>query len=279
MSCGKRSIDSSSTDLHFVKDSLLKYEPPRLILHDPTSEKDHQQRCRATIAPCVQPVSLYDQQLQLLDPYSDLCRPADILDFLFPPVESIDRHHHRYVCHSESSRSESIHTSTSIDPKRIASSGHEIRCLLFGTTARSSIKAESGFGSRTLSSTSAAVRWLFRWTGSTRDYRVWWTWYSSLSDSSDPSTTDEGLHEYLSEYKWLRHANVASQRANQSQTTESDRSSSIRHRTTETTARQCRRSFGECLEIIFSTETVDRASLSIDATRRADWIAATTNDE
>ena len=98
MSCGRRQFQAQSNDIIYPKHSLLQYEPPRLIVQHDISDTDYQKICRATISPCLQPTSLHDDNLNLLDPYSDLCRPADILDFLFPPIEFIDKNNHKYVC-------------------------------------------------------------------------------------------------------------------------------------------------------------------------------------
>jgi hypothetical protein len=97
MSCGHRLHQSESNDIIYPKDSLLKYESPRLITHPDISNTDYKKICRATISPCFQPISFYDKNLNLLDPYSDLCRPADILDFLFPPIEFLNKTNHKYV--------------------------------------------------------------------------------------------------------------------------------------------------------------------------------------
>jgi hypothetical protein len=98
MSCGNRRVENQPNDIIYPKDSLLKYEPPRLIISHDISDVDYKKICRATISPCIQTTPLYDINLNFLDPYSDLCRPADILDFLFPPIEFIDRNNHKYVC-------------------------------------------------------------------------------------------------------------------------------------------------------------------------------------
>ena len=98
MSCGHRQLRSDSDDIIYPKSSLLKYEPPRLIVSEDISDTDYKKICRATISPCFQPIPLYDKNLNLLDPYSDICRPADILDFLFPPIEFITKTNHKYVC-------------------------------------------------------------------------------------------------------------------------------------------------------------------------------------
>jgi hypothetical protein len=99
MSCGGRHRhQSKSDDIIYPKDSLLKYEPPRLIVNHDISNTDYKKICRATLSPCFQPTPLYDTNLNLFDPYSDLCRPADILDFLFPPIEFINKTNHKYVC-------------------------------------------------------------------------------------------------------------------------------------------------------------------------------------
>ena len=98
MSCGKKHlVQSPSTSTFYPKHSLLKYEPLRLIVHDNITDHEYQQLCRATLSPCVEPASLYNRQLHLLDPYSNLCRPADILDFLFPPAEHFSANNHKYV--------------------------------------------------------------------------------------------------------------------------------------------------------------------------------------
>ncbi|CAF4644032.1 unnamed protein product [Rotaria socialis] len=96
MLCGHRQHASQSNDIVYAKDSLLKYEPRRLIVSRDVSDADYKKICRATISPSSQPISLYDTHLNLFDPYSDLCRPADILDFLFPPIEYIDANNHKY---------------------------------------------------------------------------------------------------------------------------------------------------------------------------------------
>jgi hypothetical protein len=98
MSCVHHRDQPESTDIIYPKDSLLKHEPPRLIVHHDISNTDYKKICRATISPCSQSPSLYDTNLNLFDPYSDFCRPADILDFLFPPIEFITKTHHKYVC-------------------------------------------------------------------------------------------------------------------------------------------------------------------------------------
>ena len=98
MSCGHRQIQSQPDDIIYPKDSLLKYESPRLIVSHDISSTDYKKICRATISPCFQLMSFYDTNLELLDPHSDLCRPADILDFLFPPIEFINKTKHKYVC-------------------------------------------------------------------------------------------------------------------------------------------------------------------------------------
>lgn len=77
-----------------VKDSLVKYEPARLITHRDLSKKDQKTICRTTLSPVL---TLVDENLILQDPYSNLCRPADVLDFLFPPIEFFDRNNHKYV--------------------------------------------------------------------------------------------------------------------------------------------------------------------------------------
>ncbi|CAF4280412.1 unnamed protein product, partial [Rotaria sp. Silwood2] len=97
MNCSHRQHQYKSNDIMYQKDSLLKYESPRLIVSHDISETDVKKICRATISPCFQPTSLYDTNLKLFDPYSDLCRPADILDFLFPPIEHIDKNNHKYI--------------------------------------------------------------------------------------------------------------------------------------------------------------------------------------
>jgi hypothetical protein len=93
MSCGHHRHQPESNDIIYPKDSLLKYEPPRLIVHHDISNTDYKKICRATISSC----SFYDKNLNIFDPYSDSCRPADILDFLFPPIEFINKTHHKYV--------------------------------------------------------------------------------------------------------------------------------------------------------------------------------------
>jgi hypothetical protein len=98
MSCSHRQHQTQSDDIIYPKDSLLKYEPPRLIVNRDISNIDYKKICRATISPCFQPTSFYDKNLNLFDPYSDFCRPADILDFLFPPIEFINKTNHKYVC-------------------------------------------------------------------------------------------------------------------------------------------------------------------------------------
>ena len=79
------------------KSSLLKYEPARLITDRDLSKRDYKKICRATLSPDSSPFSLVDENLILQDPYSNLCRPTDILDFLFPPIEFFNRTNHKYV--------------------------------------------------------------------------------------------------------------------------------------------------------------------------------------
>lgn len=95
--CGHRRHQPESNEIIFPKNSLLKYEPPRLIVHRDISKAKYKNICRTRISPCFQPPSFYDTDLNLLDPYSDLCRPADILDFLFPPIEFLNKTNHKYV--------------------------------------------------------------------------------------------------------------------------------------------------------------------------------------
>ncbi|CAF1044021.1 unnamed protein product [Rotaria sp. Silwood1] len=97
MSCSHRQHQHQDNDIIYQKDSLLKYESPRLIVSHDISDTDYKKICRATISPSFQPISLYDTNLKLFDPYSDLCRPAYILDFLFPPIEHIDKNNHKYI--------------------------------------------------------------------------------------------------------------------------------------------------------------------------------------
>jgi hypothetical protein len=78
-------------------DSLLKYEQARLIVHNDLTEHDYHQQCRIVLSSCSQLMSFYDRHLYPFDPYSDRCRPADVLDFLFRPIESVDRYNHKYV--------------------------------------------------------------------------------------------------------------------------------------------------------------------------------------
>jgi hypothetical protein len=98
MSCGHRQLQTQLDDIIYPKDSLLKYEPPRLIVSHDISDTDYKKICRTTISPCCQPTPLYDANLKLPDLYSDSCRPADVLDFLFPPIEFINKTNHKYVC-------------------------------------------------------------------------------------------------------------------------------------------------------------------------------------
>ncbi|CAF1440195.1 unnamed protein product [Rotaria magnacalcarata] len=109
MLCGHRQHASQSNDIIYAKDSLLKYEPRRLIVSRDVSDADYKKICRATISPSSQPISLYDTHLNLFDPYSDLCRSADILDVLFPPIEYIDTNNHKYI------KCVSRHPATKID--------------------------------------------------------------------------------------------------------------------------------------------------------------------
>ena len=81
----------------YAKPSLLQYEPPRLIINHEISSADHKKICRATLSPCLLPLSFHDKNVNLLDPYSDRCRPADILDFLLPPIETTNKTNHKYV--------------------------------------------------------------------------------------------------------------------------------------------------------------------------------------
>lgn len=97
MHCGRRQHKFQSNDIIYPKNSLIKYESPRLIINHDISDADYKKICRATISPSSEPSSIYDNHLHLLDPYSDLCRPADILDFLFQPIEYVDRYNHKYV--------------------------------------------------------------------------------------------------------------------------------------------------------------------------------------
>ena len=97
MSCGHRQFQYQTDHVNYPKDSLLKYEPPRLIISRDISDTDYKKICRATISSHFQPTSLYDANLNHLEPYSNLCRPADVLDFLLPPVEFVDKNNHKYV--------------------------------------------------------------------------------------------------------------------------------------------------------------------------------------
>ncbi|CAF1578155.1 unnamed protein product [Adineta ricciae] len=81
----------------YSKPSLLQYEHPRLIINHEIFSVDHKRICRATVSPCLSPVSFYDKNLNLFDPYSDRCRPADILDFLLPPIETTNKTNHKYI--------------------------------------------------------------------------------------------------------------------------------------------------------------------------------------
>jgi hypothetical protein len=127
MNCGHRQVHYQSNDIIYPKNSLLKYESPRLIVSHDISDTDYKKICRATISPCLQPTSFYDNNLNLLDPYSDLCRPADILDFLFPPIEFIDKTNHKYVCQILL-LSKNINN-LNIDNMCITSSSNENGCL------------------------------------------------------------------------------------------------------------------------------------------------------
>ena len=98
MSCNHRRDLIQSNELKlYPKDSLLKYEPARLIIHRDLSKNDYTNICRAILSPSLPPTSFVDANLNLLDPYSNLCRPADILDFLFPPREFLTKTNHKYV--------------------------------------------------------------------------------------------------------------------------------------------------------------------------------------
>ncbi|CAF1073431.1 unnamed protein product [Didymodactylos carnosus] len=79
------------------KNALLKYGTHRLIISKDLSDKEYTAICRATILPNILPVPLHDINLKLLNPYSQACRNADILDFLFKPLEFIDKYNHKYV--------------------------------------------------------------------------------------------------------------------------------------------------------------------------------------
>jgi len=98
MSCGHRQHQSECNEIIYPKNSLLKYEPPRLIVHRDISNIDYKKLCRTTISSSFQSTPFYDTNLNLFDPYSDSCRPSDILDFLFPPIEFINKTNHKYVC-------------------------------------------------------------------------------------------------------------------------------------------------------------------------------------
>ncbi|CAF1082317.1 unnamed protein product [Adineta steineri] len=97
MSCSHRQLSYQSNDITYRKTSLLQYESPRLFVNHDIANTDYKKICRATISPSVQPISFYDNKLNLFDPYSDFCRPADILDFLFPPIEFFNKTNHKYI--------------------------------------------------------------------------------------------------------------------------------------------------------------------------------------
>ena len=97
MNCSDRHRKYSSNDIIYPKDSLLKYEHPRLIIGHDISETDYKKLCRASLSSNFQSTILYDTNLNLFDPYSDACQPAAILDFLLPPIEFIDHNNHKYV--------------------------------------------------------------------------------------------------------------------------------------------------------------------------------------
>lgn len=91
MSCNHRQHQSESNEIIYLKNSLLKYEPPHLIIQHDIPKKDSRKICRTTIP------TIYSDNLSLLDPYSDSCRSEDILDLIFPPVEVFNKTNHKYV--------------------------------------------------------------------------------------------------------------------------------------------------------------------------------------
>ncbi|UJR26835.1 hypothetical protein I4U23_008148 [Adineta vaga] len=109
MSCDHCKQQYQSNTIVNFKPFLLQYESSRLITNHELSNSDYKKICRVILSSCLSPPLYYDKNLNLFDPYSDQCRPADILDFLFPPIEFINKTNHKYI------KCVSRHPATKID--------------------------------------------------------------------------------------------------------------------------------------------------------------------